>query len=633
MDKLEIEPLFDAYGDAVVVTDGDERVLYANTTAERLLAWTSSDLRGEPFGRLVPERLHTVDGLTFIRYALRRMAELDGRPLRVPALRSDGVEIDVDCKLAAAPTAHGGERLLIMMRRPHETVDFTQDQVERPIETSEAERVYRQVFDNAPLGIFHFDDKGALTACNDRFVDVIGSSKQQIVGLNMTTIPDKAIVRCIEQTISGQYAQYEDDYRSVTANKVTPVRVLFAPILGTDGEVTGGVGIVEDTTERKNAERALARADRITSLGTLAAGIAHEINNPLTYVLASIELTMRRLERGGMDAREVIDGLRSAREGVERVGAIVRDLGAFARSSDEKRRSIDVRRVLEAAIKLTANEIRHRATLVQDHGEVPAVWGVETRLVQVFVNLLTNAAQAISEGDAAKQSIRIATRTDPEGRVVVEVTDSGQGIAPEHFERIFEPFWTNKTEVGSGLGLSIVHGIVSAMGGRISVQSEVGRGTTFRVTLPASGRPPESARPAESTPRSPTSVTARILVVDDEERLARTMKMALQPPHDVEYVTSGEQALVRLEGDASYDLVLCDVMMPDVDGPELYARIRAKRPDLARRFVFMTGGAFTERTRQFMQAVDNPRLPKPFDMRTVEELIRRAVQTRAMPSD
>ncbi|MFW5920733.1 MAG: PAS domain S-box protein [Polyangiales bacterium] len=622
MDELELKPLLDAFGDAVVVADGDDRIVYLNPTAERLLNWTADALRGEPLERIVPERLRRVHGERFHRYVLRRMQELDGRPLRAPALRSDGVQVEVDYKLAEASTAGGG-RVIVTMRRLHESVDVTREELEEELaEASEAEKVYLLVFENAPLGIFHFDTAGVVTACNDQFVSVIGSSKQLLIGLNMTTLRDPEIVECVNRVISGEPAHFEGDYRSVTADKVTPVRVDFAPIFDRKGKVTGGVGIVEDITDRKNAERALARAERMASLGTLAAGVAHEINNPLSYVLTSIELAMRHITKGHIDD-EVTDGLRNAFDGIDRVRAIVRDLGTFARSSDEKRTSIDIHRVLESAIKLAWNEIKHRAQLVEDYGEVPAVWGVESRLVQVFVNLLANAAQALPEGEAAQQTIRVATRTDDRGRAVVEVQDSGMGIAPEDQERIFEPFWTDKAGVGSGLGLAIVHGIVTAMGGEIAVSSERGEGTTFRVTLPASEQPPEERPVSEPAAPSTEGRTARVLVVDDEERLARTIQMALQPPHQVDYVTTGNEALARFDAGESYDLILCDVMMPDVDGPELHEHVRESRPELARRFVFMTGGAFTERTQHFLQSVDNPRLAKPFEMNTIEDLIAR----------
>jgi CheY-like chemotaxis protein len=252
--------------------------------------------------------------------------------------------------------------------------------------------------------------------------------------------------------------------------------------------------------------------------------------------------------------------------------------------------------------------------------------GSESRYVQVVVNLLVNAAQAIEEGDAQRNRITVRTgRVSPE-RVFLEVEDTGCGIDADRIEHVFEPFWTSKPSgVGTGLGLSICHGIVTAAGGEIRVaRSAPGEGTTFRIELPAAPyaafglEEPQAAEPAEPAPMVPR---ARILVIDDEPRVGATLALALGERFHVDVLGNGRDAQLLLERDGAFDLVLCDLMMPDVSGIDLYERIATSRPTLAARFVFMTGGAFTERAREFLKQHRLRRIEKPFPLERVEQLL------------
>jgi CheY-like chemotaxis protein len=282
-------------------------------------------------------------------------------------------------------------------------------------------------------------------------------------------------------------------------------------------------------------------------------------------------------------------------------------------------------RVAESAINLAWNEIRHRAQLVKELHPVPRVMGSESRFVQVLVNLLVNAAQAIPEGDAANNRIVLRTGTTADGHAYVEVEDTGTGIPEDRVPHVFEPFWTSKPKgVGTGLGLSICHGIVTAAGGEIRIASTVpGKGTVVRVELPAA---PEDAYARASRPPAPRAVLPpvgprpRILVIDDEIQLGATLRVGLASSCEVLVATSGKDALERLESD-DIDLVLCDLMMPEISGMELYERVRESHPELADRFVFMTGGAFTDRARDFLERHGHPRIEKPFSLHDVERLL------------
>jgi signal transduction histidine kinase len=230
-------------------------------------------------------------------------------------------------------------------------------------------------------------------------------------------------------------------------------------------------------------------ADRMASVGTLAAGVAHEINNPLAFILANLEFAIGELGDAGASA-EVSPALTEARAGPLRVREIVRDLRAFSRAEPGGSEVVDPRSVLQSAIGLAQNEIRHRARLDVDAGEIPLVVASERRLGQVLVNLLINAAQAIPEGRAAENVVCATTGTAPDGRARIEISDTGSGIAPELLGQIFDPFFTTKpVGVGTGLGLSICHGIVAALGGEIQVESAAGKGSTFRVLLPPAIEP------------------------------------------------------------------------------------------------------------------------------------------------
>ncbi|OJH41125.1 ATP-binding protein [Cystobacter ferrugineus] len=261
------------------------------------------------------------------------------------------------------------------------------------------------------------------------------------------------------------------------------------------------VSIARDATERRQVQEKLRATDRMVSLGTLAAGVAHELNNPLSYVLSNLRFALDELnERLGAgqpltaeQAQEILQALQESLEGGERMRNIVRDLRSFSRREDERQGPVDIHAVLDSCASLARGELRHRAQLVKEYGQIPPVLGNESRLGQLFLNLLVNAAQAIPDGDAKGHSVRLTTGKAMEGWVEIAVQDTGVGIPPENLQRLFKPFFTTKpVGVGTGLGLSICHGIVTAMGGHIEVSSEVGKGTTFRVFMPTASASPAS---------------------------------------------------------------------------------------------------------------------------------------------
>jgi signal transduction histidine kinase len=388
-------------------------------------------------------------------------------------------------------------------------------------------------------------------------------------------------------------------------------------------------------------------SERMASVGTLAAGVAHEINNPLSVVVGNLEFVAGDLrqvgelvaglgkrespaiaaaiEQIGARLAEIAPSLQDAQQAADRVRVIVRDLRLFSRADEEVRGPVDVRRVLDSSLSMARNEIRHRAQVQRDYGEVAPVDGNEARLGQVFLNLIVNAAQALPEGRTAENRIVVSTRSD-DGRVIVDISDTGSGIPPEVLPRIFDVFFTTKPiGVGTGLGLAICHRIVSGMGGSITVDSRVGAGTTVRVTLPTAGPGAGEAPAAAPTAVKGARRRGAVLVVEDEQAVGRMLQKVLSASDSVTLVASGREALSRIKEHPPFDVILCDLMMPEMTGMDFHTALTSHSESLARRVVFMTGGAFTPKAREFLDRVDNPRIDKPVDIQRLRQLVDSAV--------
>ncbi len=390
-----------------------------------------------------------------------------------------------------------------------------------------------------------------------------------------------------------------------------------------------------DVTARKALEAQLIQADRLSAIGTMAAGVAHEINNPLGYLMLNLDWIARKLPESAGDPasmQALIELLHEAHRGAERVASIVRELRTFSRADGETRRRVDLAVIARSAIKVAAHEIRYRARVSTSFEPAPPVWANESRLEQVVLNLLINAAHAMPEDDVTKNEIRVVVRPDGDARVVLEVSDNGEGIPQEILPRIFDPFFTTKPRgVGMGLGLSICHGIVMSLGGKITVHSTPNEGTTFRIALPVTDR--EDAEvggsPSDGPPSRPFA-RARVLVIDDEVPIANTMRDLLGARHDVTATTSVEDALAAVEAGRDFDVIFCDLMMPGMSGIELYEELRGGRPALASRIVFMTGGAFTKRAAEFLATTENRRVEKPFSLGLIERIVSEMAAPRSV---
>jgi len=367
----------------------------------------------------------------------------------------------------------------------------------------------------------------------------------------------------------------------------------------------------------------LLLSDRLVQVGTLAAGVAHEINNPLAYVMGNLEYALRELSSpvcASSVPEAVIEALSTALEGSQRIRATTEDLRVFARTGDAQPHPVDLKRVLESAISMAATQIRYRARLVKEFEAVPAIAANENRLGQVFLNLLVNAAQAIPEGHTAEHEIRVRLRCVND-QAEVQISDTGSGIATEVRRRLFQPFVTTKSkEEGTGLGLSICRRIVNEYRGEISARPNTDRGTTFVVRLPLDAAETPQTLPPE--PLQSGGRRGRLLVIDDEPQIVDMIRRELCIEHEVVGVTSCRAGLALLARDAGFDLVLCDLMMPVMSGMQLYAELEHSNPALLKRIVFVTGAAFTQPALQFLASVPNPNISKPFETDTLVKVVR-----------
>jgi PAS domain S-box-containing protein len=489
-----------------------------------------------------------------------------------------------------------------------------------------ARQDFRQVLERVPTGVAIHGD-GKLLWANPALVRLLGYDRpRQIIGqplLSFVHPEDHGIARRHTEASLDQPSEPEE-YRLVRKDgEILTCELAPAREVSFEGR-TARLLVLLDVSERQRMQRQLLLADRMASLGTLAAGIAHEINNPLAYVHGSLEIAEASLAKfTPASLNRTRQALAIAREGIDRVRTIAADLKAFSRAPGPAIEPVDVHAVLDSTLTLAMNQIRQRARLVKDYGDVPLARANSARLGQVFLNLLLNAVEAIPEGQHAAQLIRVRTRIRSD-RITVEIADSGVGSPPQVLPRIFDPFFTTKPiGSGTGLGLAICHRIVTDLGGSIEVESpsrETTLRTAFRVSLPAAlNVEGESRRQLPAQPRR--GVRGRVLIVDDEPALLDVLRGVVAPLHEVVLASSGRAALDLLRENATYDVVLCDLMMAGVDGVGVFDELCLMNRELADRVVFMTGGAFTPRVREFLARVPNPCLEKPFDASRVLDLI------------
>jgi len=592
---------------------------YISQAAAQILGWSVEELLSRDTLTLIaPADRHRIEE----RYDRRRAGEMGQTSYELQVQRKDGSVATIE--LTAAMSRVDGRPAVFAF-----LVDVSARR-ESEVQKLRYEARFRQLLEIAPepIGIVR---EGRFAWVNRAYAQTLAyDSPEELVNVEISTLvepEDVPMQRSREAALILKRVQQPPHVYRVRKRDGSRLLLEVTSVYFDYEGKPAAFTMARDVTLRRQLERQLVEADRLAALGTLAAGIAHEINNPLSYVMLNLEWIARKLpdlKRDPSSMEGLMAMLDEARQGTERVSTIVRELRSFSRADGDSRHPVDLARVVQSAIRMVGNEIRYRARVVTAFETVRPVWGNEARLEQVVVNLLLNAAQAMPEARSEENEIRVELRPDGERHAVLEVHDNGAGIAPEVLPRIFDPFFTTKpVGLGTGLGLSICHGIVTTFGGQIAAYSEPDRGTTFRVLLPTSET--VAGDPTISTSRPPPSSQAgkraRVLVIDDELPIANTLRDLLAPEHQVVAAASAREGLARLDAE-DFDVVFCDLMMPGMSGIELYERVRTERPGLEQRIVFMTGGAFTTRAAEFLASVDNLRVEKPFSLGLIESIVR-----------
>ncbi len=608
--------------EGILMVDADSRTTFTNRRMEEMLGYEPGEMAGKCAFDFADAQER--DGLDR-RLEQRRRGIAEQYDVRLR--RKDGA--DVWGLARVAPLLDDRGQYLGSLAMLTDITDRTKaDQAVRRSEVN-----FRSLVERLPAPVFVNRD-GVIIYVNPALVSWLGfDDSSQLVGRTVFDAfvhPDERerVLERMRHVRTGGKESPVFEVRWLRCDGSIRTVETMAVWIDFDG-APAHVVLARDVTDERAMQARLALSDRLASVGTLAAGVAHEVNNPLTCVMANLDALLAELRDGAdlFPRRAAIEEMaRDAREGAERVRRIVQDLKRLSRADEERRVALDVETVLETALRTSSNEIRHRARLVRQYQPVPMVVADAARLTPVFVNLLVNAAQAIPEGHADANEIRVTTKTDGDGYVVIEVQDSGRGIPGDVLHRVFDPFFTTKAVgEGMGLGLAICHTLVTSLGGHIVAESAPGGGTLMRVTL----RPAPQGSTAEAggaVGRPHVGRRGEVLLLDDDPAVARSLLRLLGGEHHVVHVSTGWDALARLRAGTDVDVILCDLMMPEMTGMEFYAELASTFPDLCERVVFMTGGAFTLAARAFLDEVPNACVDKPVDAGQLRALVRGLVR-------
>ncbi len=488
------------------------------------------------------------------------------------------------------------------------------------VRISAAEQRYRSVMENATCGIFIIDKNGLISDLNKQTEKILGAQRHEIIGKNFKNYVhpserDYADIQIRKLLVEKMIGPNEGHVQQADGN----IRdIEFTAVFVENNDEKFIFSILNDVTERNKLRAQHLLADKLATVGTLAAGIIHEINNPMTFILGNLgcikeQINTLSLEDAAHKAllsklKDIVD---ESIHGAELIRVIVRDLKGFTRADPVELASINIHEILDAAINMAYPQFKNHAVLKKDFSsDIPLLLWSGGKLHQVFLNLIINAAQAMEEGVLNENIISISTRIE-KGRICIKIADTGKGIKSENLSKIFDPFFTTKpVGIGTGLGLSICYDIIHDLGGEITVVSEIGKGATFSIFLPIN-------LIVKTTPMIAEAVkgvaSKKILIIDDEPTLLITLEQILGKDNAITKAQGGRAAfnLLKKRSD-QFDVMVTDLNMPDVNGIDLFRYLVGSNPQLAKHTVFTTGGSFTASMTEFISSTKNPCIEKPF---------------------
>lgn len=512
---------------------------------------------------------------------------------------------------------------------------------------SRRERWFATTLESIGDAVLATNPEGEITFVNRVAEQVTGIARKDAIGKKIEDVlvlvneSGEPVQNALTRAMQGGFSAILPSRTSLLDSHGAARRLddVAAPIVDEHGELLGGVMVFRDITERTQLERQLAMTERLATVGTLAGGMAHEINNPLAAIVANVafardelrELRTLRESRAAdpQSVAERIDEIAAALEetlsSADRVRRIVHDLRYLARSESEPGTAVDIPQAVEQALTLTAASIKPHVKVTRLFATTPYVIAHEHQLAQVVANLLLNAAYEVAEAHPqGGGEIALRTRTRSDSQAVIEITDNGRGMTQTVIDRVFEPFFTTKpVGAGTGLGLSMARGIVVSLGGAIEVDSTPQRGTTFRVLLP-----PATSVGASQTDTATTVGRARVLVVDDEVSLAQATRRVLARDHDVTLCTRAQEALDLVRGGARFDVIFCDVQMPEMDGLAFVTALRGMWPEGTTRTVLVTNGVLSSRAERALADYGVVTLTKPAMPETLRKIASDFVRDR-----
>ncbi|MFI5165233.1 MAG: PAS domain-containing protein [Thermoanaerobaculales bacterium] len=491
----------------------------------------------------------------------------------------------------------------------------------------ESEERYRMLFQRAPIGVLHYDTDLRITDCNDRFVGILESSRERLIGLDLSTLADQRVLPALRESLRGGLGEYDGPFHATTSAAQPFVSMRTAPLHREDGAIVGGIAIAADMTEHRRLEEQLRQSQKMEVVGNLAGGVAHDFNNLLQAMLSHAQLLRRQSD----DPERVLAVERELEQQINRGASLTRQLLLFSRRETVKPERLDLNDAVREATQILQRLVRANIALAIELA--PDTLPVEAdrgQLQQVLMNLTLNALDAMSEGGR----LLIRTGAVDGDEVYLSVADTGHGIPDEIRQRIFEPFFTTKEPGrGTGLGLSVVHGIVTGHGGRIEVETTVGRGSTFTVILPraVSGEFTAGEPIPALAPELALGKGERILIVEDEDSAREGLREILTSlGYDVAAVGSGEEAKKLIEG-RPFDLLLTDLMLPGIMGPQVARELGERWPAL--KVILMSGYTEDEAVRRGVTAGNVRFLQKPFDMEALAHEVRAALDEGRAPSE